>query len=184
MTARAESTAATADRIIDATLELYYSLPSDRIGLDDIAKRAGVTPQTIIRRFGGKKGVFAAAVERETTRVQAQRARAPVGDVAAAVRVLVDHYEELGDRVMRLLADEDRDPAIADVVASGRRYHAAWCERVLAPALDGLRGAARERRLAQAVAICDVYTWKLLRRDRGLSRRQTELALVELLEVL
>ena len=32
------------------------------------------------------------------------------------------------------------------------------------------------------VAVCDVYTWKLLRRDAGLSRRQTELALFELLE--
>jgi hypothetical protein len=38
--------------------------------------------------------------------------------------------------------------------------------------------------LAQLVAICDVYTWKLLRRDAGLSRKQTELALVELLEPL
>jgi hypothetical protein len=32
------------------------------------------------------------------------------------------------------------------------------------------------------VTVCDVYVWKLLRRDAGLSRRQTELALVELLE--
>jgi hypothetical protein len=40
----------------------------------------------------------------------------------------------------------------------------------------------RERRLAQFVAICDVYTWKLLRRDAGLSRRQTELAVTELLK--
>jgi hypothetical protein len=42
----------------------------------------------------------------------------------------------------------------------------------------------RERRLAQFVAICDVYTWKLLRRDAGLSRRQTELAVTELLNPL
>jgi hypothetical protein len=35
--------------------------------------------------------------------------------------------------------------------------------------------------LAELVAICDVYVWKLLRRDAGLSRDQTELALIELL---
>ena len=29
--------------------------------------------------------------------------------------------------------------------------------------------------------ICKCYTWKLLRRDAGLSRRQTEVALVEVL---
>src|SRR5262249_52553150 len=45
-------------------------------------------------------------------------------------------------------------------------------------------GAGRQRRLAQLVAVCDVYTWKLLRRDAGLSRQQTELALAELLNPL
>jgi hypothetical protein len=53
---------------------------------------------------------------------------------------------------------------------------------MFAPALKGRAAGERRRRLAQLVAVCDVYTWKLLRRDSGLSRRQTELALVELLE--
>lgn len=180
MTARAEAAAATADRILDAAVELYYERPSDQIGLDDVARRAGVAPQTVIRRFGGKQGVLTAAAERESARVRAQRDQAPAGDVDAAVRVLVDHYEELGDRVMRLLADEQRDPAIASILEHGRRAHVEWCERVFAPALRPLRGARRERRLAQVVAACDVYTWKLLRRDRGLSRRQTETAIAEL----
>jgi hypothetical protein len=35
--------------------------------------------------------------------------------------------------------------------------------------------------MAQFVAICDVYTWKLLRLDAGLSRRQAAVALVEML---
>jgi hypothetical protein len=42
----------------------------------------------------------------------------------------------------------------------------------------------RERRLAQLVAVCDLSTWRLLRLDAGLSRRQTHLALLELLEPL
>jgi len=40
------------------------------------------------------------------------------------------------------------------------------------------------RRLAQLVAVCDVYTWKLLCRDAGLSQHQLATALVELLEAL
>ena len=36
----------------------------------------------------------------------------------------------------------------------------------------------------QLVAVCDVYTWKLLRRDSGLSRRQAATALLELLQPL
>jgi hypothetical protein len=55
---------------------------------------------------------------------------------------------------------------------------------VFAPALAGLRGVERARRLAQLIAVTDVLTWKLLRHDRHLSRRQTELALIELLQPL
>jgi hypothetical protein len=104
--------------------------------------------------------------------------------VPAAVRVLLDHYEEYGDRVLRLLALEDRSPAAAAVVAEGRLLHRAWCERILAPALAGLGDEPRARRLAELVAVTDVYTWKLLRRDAGLSRDDVELALRELLDPL
>jgi len=55
---------------------------------------------------------------------------------------------------------------------------------VFAPALASLQGPERARRLAQLIAVTDVLTWKLLRRDRHLSRRQTELALIELLQPL
>jgi hypothetical protein len=62
--------------------------------------------------------------------------------------------------------------------------HREWCEAVFAPTLAGLSATERARRLAQLVAICDVYTWMLLRRRSGLTRRQTELALRELLKPL
>ena len=101
--------------------------------------------------------------------------------VPAAVAVIVDHYERTGDRVIRMLAEEERVPGLRDIVDYGRAMHRDWCARTFAPALDGLTRQERGRRLAQLVAVCDVYTWKLLRRDAGLSRRQTELAMVELL---
>jgi AcrR family transcriptional regulator len=184
MVARAESTAATGERILDAAVEVFWERPREQITLDEVARRAGVSVQTVIRRFGGGEGLFAAAAEREAERVRRQRAQAPVGDAAGAVRVLVDHYEALGDRVLKLLTEEDRVPGLREVADRGRAAHREWCARVFASALAGRVGADRRRRLAQIVAVCDVYTWKLLRRDAGLSRRQTELALVELLEAL
>ena len=63
----------------------------------------------------------------------------------------------------------------------GRAMHRRWCEDAFPSALAGLTGAVRRRRLAQLVAVCDIYTWKLLHLDAGLSRRQTHLAIVELL---
>jgi hypothetical protein len=104
-----------------------------------------------------------------------------VGDAAGAVRVLVEHYETMGDRVLKLLAEEERVPRLREIADIGRMVHREWCARVFAPALGGRSDVERARRLAQLAAICDVYTWKLLRRDAGLSRDQTELALVELL---
>jgi AcrR family transcriptional regulator len=145
------------------------------------AAEAGVTVQTVIRRFGGRDGLFSAASARESDRIRAQREEAPVGDLTGAVRVLLEHYEEVGARVLRMLVEEDRVPGIRQLTDSGREYHLAWCARVFGPALAGLSPSDRKRRLAQLVAVCDVLTWKLLRHDAGLSRRQTERALVELL---
>jgi hypothetical protein len=95
------------------------------------------------------------------------------GDFAGAVRVLVDHDERTGDRVLRMLAEETRSPALRDIADCGRRMHREWCQGVFGSALAGLRGVERERRLAQLVTVCDVYTWILLRRQSRLSRRQT-----------
>ena len=183
--ARAAKAAATGDRILDAAVELFWEQPATEISLDRVALRAGVTVQTLIRRFGGRDGLFAAAAEREAARVAQQRDPAVVADdPERAVRQLVDHYEALGDRVLRMLAEETRVPALAEVAEAGRRFHRGWCETAFASTLDRLEGERRERRLAQLVAVCDVYTWKLLRHDAGLSRAQTELALMELLRPL
>lgn len=184
MVARAEAAAATAQRILDAVVEVFWEVPTDQISLDEVGRRAGVTVQTVIRRFGGREGLLAAAVQREFERVRSQRLQAPVGDVAGAVHVLVDHYEAFGDRVLKMLAEEDRIPGLRTIADRGRDLHREWCELVFAPALSGLRPTARARRLAQLVAVCDIYTWKLLRVQAGLTRHQTEVALVELVNPL
>jgi AcrR family transcriptional regulator len=184
MTTRAESVASTGERILDAVVEAFWERPTDQISLDDVARAAGVTVQTVIRRFGGKDGLMAAAGEREAARVGAQRDPAAVSGTAEAVAQLVEHYEQMGDRVLRMLAEETRVPGLQPIADRGRVAHRQWCEQVFAASLAGLRGAARQRRLAQLAALCDVYTWKLLRRDAGLSRAQTQLALVELINAL
>jgi AcrR family transcriptional regulator len=181
MSARATTTAATGERILDAAVDVFWQRPSDQLSLDEVARRAGVSVQTVIRRFGGKDCLFAAAAERESEQVRRQRDEAPVGDPVGAVHVLVAHYEDFGDRVLKMLAEEDQIPALARIIDDGRALHRDWCSRVFAGAVTARAGADRRRLLAQLTAVCDVYTWKLLRRDAGLSRRQTELAIVELL---
>jgi AcrR family transcriptional regulator len=181
---RAEAAAHTAERILDAAAAVFWERPTDQISLDEIAKRARVSVLTIIRRFSSKEGVFAAAVVRGAERIRRQRGAAAPGDVAGAVAILVEHYEELGDAVLRLLAEEGGSAPLHAIVERAREQHAEWCERVFAPALAPLHGVARKRRLAQLMAVCDVYVWKILRRDRRLSRAQASRAILELLEPL
>lgn len=180
MVARARSAAQTGERIIDAAVEMFFEEPARTISLDEVARRAGVTVQTVFRRFGGREGLLTAAAQREAERVRDERNVAP-DDLDGAVRVLIAHYERTGDRVLRMLAEESRSAALKEIVDQGRRMHRDWCEAAFASALAGLNGAARARRLAQLVAVCDVYTWMLLRRQGGLSRHQTALALRGLL---
>ncbi len=180
MSTRAKAAHATSERILDAVTGLFWERPSDQIVLKDVAERAGVTVQTVIRKYGGKEGLLEAAFERVRSRTGEERAATP-GDVDGAVETLLDHYEQQGRNVLRLLGEEHSSPTLARYVEEGRELHRDWCRAAFAPALESLSGAARTRRLAQLVAVCDVYTWKLLRLDSGLSRRQTQIALHELL---
>jgi AcrR family transcriptional regulator len=179
MRARAEAAAETGRRILEAVIELHRERFWDQVSLEDIAERAGVTVQTVIRRFGTKERLIEAAAEEGTRQVSRQRDQAPVGDVEGAVENLVDHYEEWADSALRLLAQEERVPAFRSVTDAARAFHYEWVERTFAPMLAKRTGTARRRLLAELVAICDVYFWKLLRRDLGLSREQTELAIRE-----
>jgi AcrR family transcriptional regulator len=179
MRARAEAAAETGRRILEAVIELHRERFFDQISLEDVAERAGVTVQTVIRRFGNKERLIEAAAEEGTRQVIRQRDQAPVGDVKGAVENLVDHYEEWGDSALRLLAQEERVAAFRSITDAARALHYEWVERTFAPLLAKRTGTARRRLLAELVAICDVYFWKLLRRDLGLSRDQTEIAIRE-----
>ncbi|GAC1369654.1 MAG: hypothetical protein NVSMB43_04450 [Pseudarthrobacter sp.] len=185
MTKRAQSAAATAERILDAAAgEFVAGTPIAGITLEAVAARAGVTVQTVLRRFGDKDKLFSASAERQAARVAAERDAATPGDLAGAVANLADHYERDGRLALRLLAEEASSPFMAAVTAAGRAYHRSWCGQVFGPLLDGLHDDERNRRLAQFVAVCDVYVWKLLRHDAGLGREAYIQAILELLEPL
>jgi AcrR family transcriptional regulator len=184
MQARAKATEATRLRILEAVEVAFEELPFDEITLAAIAKRAGVTVQTVLRHFETRDRLFVESLLHSGGKMAAGRGVLPVGDLDETIDALVDHYEEHGNRVLRLLAQEERDPTLQRLADLGRAFHLEWCKQAFSPTLKGLRGATRERRLAQFVTGTDIYVWKLLRRDRGLSRRQTKLAMRELLEPL
>ncbi len=182
MSARAEASKATGDRVLEAATRLFGARPYDDVSLDDVAVEAGVTVQTLLRRHGSKEGLVDAAAALGLEQVRSARSEAEVGDLAAAIANLSEHYEAWGERSLRFLAQEERVPAMRRVTDAGRALHRAWVERVFAPWIARRRGAARTRLSAQLVAITDVYVWKILRRDRGLDAAATRRALHELVE--
>jgi AcrR family transcriptional regulator len=180
---RAESAEATGRRILDAFLALLMKEWFDEITLDHIAEDAGVTVQTVVRRFGGKEGLLESAVAIFADQVKAQRA-APPGDIDRIVSNLLADYERTGDAVIRMLALEGRHAAIEPVLKLGRDEHRRWVSEAFSEELRKIKGPARQRTLDALVIATDVYTWKLLRRDMRRSAHETAQATKNLIQAI
>ena len=166
--ARAQAAEATAKRICEAFLARLMTQWFDEITLDRVAEDAGVTVQTVVRRFGGKEGLLAGAVNILSHQINTTRA-APQGDLDRVIENLFADYEQTGDAIIRLLALEPRHPALRDFIEVGRHWHRDWIGGRFENDLARLDAPARRRAIDALVIVTDVYTWKLLRRDMGRS---------------
>jgi AcrR family transcriptional regulator len=168
--------------ILAAAYEMWIAHPYDEVSLDLIAENAGVSRQTVHRQFGSKDELFLAVMRwRQPSENDASFATEP-GDVAAAVRQHVDRYERMGDALMRFLAMEGRVPAVDELLAHGRRAHRAELEHAFAPYLPRRGSKRREDAILALYAATDVGVWKLLRRDFGATRRDTEAIITQLVD--
>lgn len=179
MGARAESVEQTRERILQAAYELWLALPYDEVSLAQVAERASVTKQTVLRQFTSKDRLAFALVDWQRPREEAARDVQP-GDVKGAVQKVVDRYEAMGDANVRVLELERRVPAIGYLLSEGRESHRQWIERVFSPFLPDRKSASYRRRVMAFYAATEVMLWKLLRRDFELSRAETEAVLLDL----
>jgi AcrR family transcriptional regulator len=167
MGARAEGVEETERRVVQALVALAAERPFAEITLDDIAAGAGVSVQTVLRRFGSRDALFAVAMDAAMSTVAVER-RTPPGDVGAAVRTVVDHYEQRGRMSLLLLAQEGHDDVARKATDLGKAFHRGWVRDAFSPATED------EAVLDLLVVATDVYTWKLLRLDRRHGRARTE----------
>jgi AcrR family transcriptional regulator len=181
MTKRVEAVEGTRHRIAAAALELFKAREFDAVSLKDIAAAAGVSHQTVLNRCGSKAGVLLAGAELFSEQVQELQAGAVAGDVASVVRTTCDRYEVLGDANARWAAMSTRAPEIEAGLAHGRLWFQSWLQEMLGELMPGADEPEERRRVLLGLhAALDVFTWKLFRRDLGLSREQTELQLTDL----
>ena len=183
MRRRAASASATRRRILDAAFELFVARGYDEVTLALIAERAGVSLQTVLRKFASKDTLLVAASRSHQHDEVAQRA-VPAGDVRAVARVLADRYEATGATMMQFIALEDRIESVANVLQLARRAHRRWLAQTFERQLPRPRDSRYARRLAQLFGATELYVWVTWRRRLGLSRPASERALAETLNAL
>jgi AcrR family transcriptional regulator len=169
-------------QILDAVAEIIATEDFDAVSMRRVAAQADVSLSTVVRHFGTKDALLAALVGQggDDAERDALRRQMEPGDVAAAVRIVVGDYEEAGQQLMHMLAQEHRFPALSQLLDIGRRGHRKWVRWAFAPQLAARRTTGRARLEDLLVVATDVYTWKLLRLDRRLSARATAAAMTEL----
>jgi AcrR family transcriptional regulator len=178
---RAVSATINGESILASARRLFGEIRYDQVTLDDVAAQAGVTVRTVVRRFGSKERLFGAVGAERAASIRRARDEVHAGNVPEAVRLLVETYEDWGDEVLHLLSQERGLAGVTNTVEAGRRYHADWVERAFSPLLGDLPARVRRRRIGQLVAVTDIYHWKVLRRDVGLSRAEVEASIRELI---
>jgi AcrR family transcriptional regulator len=180
MSARAASAEATRERILNATVDLLATRFRSEIRLDDVAESAEVSVQTVLNLYGRRAALLDLALERWLAELRAQRLRAEPGETAGGLAALLDHYEQYGDLVIRNLA-EQADP---ELIETGRSGHRQWVQRQFAPQLADVSPARRRVLVDALVCACDVYTWKVLRRDMRRSRADVEATMRTIVDAL
>jgi AcrR family transcriptional regulator len=163
MDARRAAAEATRERILDVARQAFLDGWYDEVTIGGIAKDAGVSGQTVLNHFGDKESLLMTAAQRFNAEVRSVRWAADPGDVDGVVDALLNDYEVTGDGVIRLLATEERVPAIRPLLKQGRAGHRQWVEEMF----------GRPDLVLELIVATDAYTWKLLRRDQGLTKEQT-----------
>jgi AcrR family transcriptional regulator len=164
MTVRAEKANATRERIAAAALAIYRERQIEDFTLEDVARRAKTTVQTMLRIFGSKEELIMAALSAFVASGTPLKRTQP-GDIPSAIDATFDIYENIGDIVIGRLADERRLPGLKPSLDQGRKKHREYVAQMFEPYLQN-DGSLLE----MLCVVTDVYVWKLLRRDRGLDR--------------
>lgn len=184
-TVQAEVAALTRQRVLQAALELFDEQWGDQITLPQIADRAGVSVQTILRQFGSKDQLADAVSEEAYRRALELRSEPPAdGNLASIVAGLMTYYEAGGERMLRGMAQEARQPHLHAIIDRARASHREWLERTFARVLPQADADRRRVLLAELFTLTSVAVWHYLRNECGLSREETAQALYEMIEKL
>ena len=181
--ARAAAQQRTREALLDTAMEEFTQGRWERVSLQELASRANVTKQTLLRHFGSKDGLLMQAMASGAVEALEQRWSAHPGDIEGAVENVLDHYERWGERSLRIGAWlESGPPQLAHLSQMARQMHYNWIEFAFGPQLERRHGDEHERCRAALIALCDVHTWWLLSHDLGFERAAVRATLTTAIE--
>jgi AcrR family transcriptional regulator len=173
-TDRAQLTAATRQRIVEAAVQLHRTVGPANTSLSAVAREAGVSRPTIYAHFPDEASLFKACTLHWMTRDPPPDPAAwstiddPIERLRTALRQLYSHFARNEQLIENVLRDMYR-------VDSMRSFNVPLIERsfeqmaaILSSAF-GDRPEARPRREALTDLAIRFDTWQLLVRGRGLS---------------
>jgi AcrR family transcriptional regulator len=179
---RARAQERTREALIAAATDEFFEGNWLKTSLDSLSRRAGVTRQTLLRHFGSKDGLLMQSLMRGAAQVRDQRWSTPTTDISGAVENVIEHYEEWGERSVRIGAWQRGPTVLALFANAARQMHYDWVEHAFAGWLDRFDDETRAERQAILVVLCDVQTWWILSNDLGLSRRKVHAILTDQIE--
>lgn len=179
---RAKAQERTREALIEAATDEFFEGNWLKTSLDSLSRKAGVTRQTLLRHFGSKDGLLMQSLMRGASQVRDQRWSTPTTDISGAVENVIDHYEEWGERSVRIGAWQRGPTMLALFANAARQIHYDWVEHAFAQWLELLDEDTRARRQAILIVLCDVQTWWILANDLGLPRREVHAILTDQIE--
>jgi AcrR family transcriptional regulator len=179
---RAKAQERTREALIEAATDEFFEGNWLKTSLDSLSRRAGVTRQTLLRHFGSKDGLLMQSLMRGAAQVRDQRWSTPTTDIPGAVENVIDHYEEWGERSVRIGAWQRGPTVLALFANAARQMHYDWVEHAFAGWLDKFDDETRAERQAILVVLCDVQTWWILSNDLSLPRHKVHAILTDQVE--
>jgi AcrR family transcriptional regulator len=179
---RAKTQKRTREALIEVASDEFFEGNWLESSLDSLSRKAGVTRQTLLRHFGSKDGLLMQSLMRGAAQVRDQRWSTPTKDIPGAVDNVLDHYEEWGERSVRLGAWQRGPTVFALFSNAARQIHYDWVEHAFAQWLELLDDETRAQRRAILIVLCDVQTWWILSNDLGLPREEVHAILCDQIE--
>jgi AcrR family transcriptional regulator len=191
--ARRRGSPESVDRVLDAAARLIEEDAFHTATMEELAAAAGVSRATVFNRFGSKLGVLQALFRRsmEGPEMQAIIDALAIEDPAAALEAVIEAacaiWEAYGDVHLQLQAVGTLEPEATTLVDQQREQQRAEIEeliRRLAKAGRLRPGISQTRAAATLHMLTSLESFVWLRRDYGLSLRQTRDTIAELARTL